>query len=191
MTKRKKTKPTRDEPTYSTTPWPPRPLFFRWWKKHRSRFLIDLHWDSHEQESMEFSFAGIHPALHGILSDCGIRVAVDHAELSWDTIFDLDVKAKRVRGGYICEWCEETVTGPPRVFANRSALLSNHLFEPFLEWVNEKLAKAHWLVLSAIPERITMAEITIEPPAARHDPSYEWVTHVLPLRIPFNENIVT
>jgi len=89
-----------------------------------------------------------------------------------------------VRRGYICEWCTER--GPPRPFPNRSALLANHLYEPLLEWVNEQLAPAHWLILRTIPG-MTEAEITIAPPAAKPDPKRKWVTHLISLRSPFNE----
>jgi hypothetical protein len=183
---RKQTKPITDESTRSTTRRPPPPLFFRWWKKNRSRFLIDLKWGPQNHEQMEFSFEGIHPALHGFVSDRSVSVKVDHAEVCWDTIFYVYVKPKRVRGGYICVWCTEA--GPPRPFANRSVLLIHHLCETFLEWVNETLAPAHWLVLHTIPG-VTEAEITIEPPAARQ--KRKWKTHVIPLRTPFNERFVT
>ena len=166
MANRKQSKTIIDKPARSTTRRFPRPLFFRWWKKNQSRFLIDLHWGPQDQGWMAFSFEGIHPALHGVVSDCGVSV------------------------GYICQWCKETVTGPPPLFANRLALLTNHLFEPLLEWVNEKLAPSHWLILRAIPG-VTDAEITIEPPAANHDPSSKWVTQVLSLRSPFNESVMT
>ncbi len=74
------------------------------------------------------------------------------------------------------------------MFANRSALIANHLFEPFLGWINDKLAKAHWLVLKGIPDRVTMAEITIDPPPVTHDHASEWITQVMSLTSPFSEN---
>jgi hypothetical protein len=184
MAKRRQSKPVIDESTRSTNRRPPRPQFFRWWTKNRSRFLIDLQWGPPEREQMQFSFEGIHPALHGVVSDGNVSVKVHHAEEFWDRIFDVDVKPKRVRRGYICEWCTEW--GPPRPFPNRSALLANHLYEPLLEWVNEQLAPAHWLVLRTIPG-MTEAEITIEPPTAKPDPKRKWVSHLISLRSPFNE----
>jgi hypothetical protein len=44
----------------------------------------------------------------------------------------------------VCDLC------PPEsrsVFPNRAVLWIDHLFEPFLEWVDESLAKAKWLAL--------------------------------------------
>ena len=134
---------------------------------------------------MTFSFEGIHPALCGFVSNRGVSVLVRHAGVDWDLIFDVDVKPKRVRHGFLCELSEVESS---RVFANRSALLANHLFEPFLGWINDKLAKAHWLVLKGIPDRVTMAEITIDPPLVTHDHASEWITQVMSLTSPFSEN---
>jgi len=134
---------------------------------------------------MTFSFEGIHPALCGFVSNRGVSVLVRHAGVDWDLIFDVDVKPKRVRHGFVCELCEVESS---RVFANRSALIADHLFEPFLTWINDTLAKAHWRVLKGIPDHVTVAEVTIDPPLVTQDHASEWTTHVMSLRGPFNES---
>lgn len=136
---------------------------------------------------MTFGFDGLHPALHGFVSNRGITVAVRHAGVDWDLIFDADIKPKRVRRGYLCELCD---LGSPRVFANRWTLFANHLGEPFLQWTNDKLAKAQWLVLKGIPDRVTVAELTINLPIWTPGRSSEWTTQVMSLTSPFNEKIV-
>jgi len=187
MTKRKHSGSSADGSPRSTARRPPRPLFFQWWNEHRSRFLIDLQWESQDNEWMTFSFEGIHPALRGFVSDRGVTIFVRHAGMDWDLIYDSDIKPKRLKQGYRCELCEEK---PPRVFPNRSTLFANHLCEPFLEWINEKLAKANWLVLSGIPEHVTCAELAIDPPVSTPSPKSEMTIQVMSLRSPFTERIV-
>jgi len=46
-----------------------------------------------------------------------------------------------------------------RVFVDRPALWGDHLFEPFLEWVNDNLAKAKWLELHGDPGFATWARL--------------------------------
>src|SRR6202035_1260234 len=62
----------------------------------------------------------------------------------------------RVAGGYICKCCLPEYR---TVFADREALWADHLFEPFLEWVNNDLAKAKTLVLHGIACEVTWARI--------------------------------
>jgi hypothetical protein len=38
------------------------------------------------------------------------------------------------------------------MFVSREALWIDHLFEPFLEWVNERLSKANWLRVSCFDD---------------------------------------
>jgi hypothetical protein len=79
-----------------------------------------------------------------------------HQGAFWDFLLDPDSEPKRVPGGYVCD------LGPPEsrsVFPNRPALWTDHLFEPFLEWVNETLAKAKWLALYGSPDYATWARL--------------------------------
>ncbi len=40
-----------------------------------------------------------------------------------------------------------------KVYPTRETLWCDHMFEPFLKWVNEKLAPARWLQLSCTGDR--------------------------------------
>jgi hypothetical protein len=71
-----------------------------------------------------------------------------HQGACWDFLLDMDTEPRRVPGGYVCDLCPSE---PRPVFPNRPALWTDHLFEPFLEWVNESLAKAKWLALYGSP----------------------------------------
>jgi hypothetical protein len=59
-------------------------------------------------------------------------------------LLSLDAFPKRVPGGYVCTECDPAIR---QTFPSREALLEDHLFEPFLEWVKENLAPADALHL--------------------------------------------
>lgn len=52
--------------------------------------------------------------------------------------------------GYKCELCVPDDGKSAAQFPTRDALWQDHLFAPFLKWVNEKLAPARWLQISCI-----------------------------------------
>jgi hypothetical protein len=57
------------------------------------------------------------------------------------------------------------------IFPSREALWTDHLFEPFLKWVNEKLAPARWLgIFRMSDEGATWAELMREE-SAMEEPS--------------------
>ena len=71
----------------------------------------------------------------------------------------LEAVPKRVPGGYVCDLCPP---GSRPVFPNRPSLWTAELFEPFLQWVNEGLAKAKWLALYGSPDFAAWARLSGE-----------------------------
>ncbi len=68
-------------------------------------------------------------------------------------LFDrLGRKSIPTLGGYQCKHCVHEDGKQVMMFPSREALWKDHLFEPFLQWVNEVLAPARWLQLSSIGE---------------------------------------
>ena len=49
--------------------------------------------------------------------------------------------------GYICSLCDPALCEPVGIatYPSRELLWRSHLFEPFLDWVNNNLAKAPWI----------------------------------------------
>lgn len=86
------------------------------------------------------------PVLHGWVADHGeIAVSADWADECWDILLDLEVRAKPIADGFVCTWCQSE--GKHQVFQTLEALWLDHLFDPFEEWVNTKLAGAHAIAL--------------------------------------------
>ena len=138
--------------------------FLSWLEQNRSRFAIEIELGRRTDTDLEFTFAGINGALIGVLTTWEISVYVIHQGENWDCILDVNAEPKRVPGGYVCKLC------PPEsrpVFPNRPALWTDHLFEPFLDWVNESLAKAKWLALYGSPDYGTWGRLLPDDPPSK------------------------
>jgi hypothetical protein len=157
--------------------------FLKWLKLNRARFAIRIALGKRTDEVLEFSFVGINPAIMGYLSTWDVNVKVNFEDedfedfRNWDTIFWVDQVAEPVPGGYICTQCKPEYK---KVFPDRVALWTDHLFEALLKWVNEDLAPAHWLILEGQVQCYTSARITPLRPDAPAAP--DCVRHVLTLR---------
>lgn len=130
--------------------------FLTWLEENRPRFAIEIKLGRRTDDVQEFAFVGINSAISGVLTTWEIEVFASHEDECWDFLLDVDAEPKRVPGGYVCDLC------PPEsrpVFPNRPALWTTELFEPFLEWVNDSLAKAKWLALYGNPDYATWARL--------------------------------
>jgi hypothetical protein len=103
-----------------------------------------------------------------------MNVLVEWNEECWDLLLSLDSAPRRGRTGYFCEYCldyfRDTNPGEEftRIFPSREGVWADHLFEPFLKWVNDDLANAKWLGLFGNPEKATWAKLTDAPPEGDH-----------------------
>lgn len=100
---------------------------------------------------------GINTAIQGVLTTYEINVAVEHAEDCWDLLLSREAEPRRARSGGV--FCDSCFPEARRVFPDRPALWVDHLFELFLEWVNDNLAKAKWLALHGDPDFPTWARL--------------------------------
>jgi hypothetical protein len=104
-------------------------------------------------------------------------------------LISLDAYIARAAGGYQCQLCLSDHPESPELFPSREALWIDHLFEPFLKWVNEQLAPAHWLQISGSSDGgITCAQLIQEESdqeTNRSDVAAEggnkWICFMLPL----------
>ena len=155
--------------------------FRDWLELNRSRFAYPVQLRKRRGHWVEYSFAGIHPAISGGLTASGLSVWAKYQGDTWDFLFDNDAYPKKVRQGYVCREC---LPGYQKLFESRKALWAEHLLEALLKWVNEDLARAQWLVLQATPPEYSWALLaeTKPEPAQAKDPEDRSVTLVIPLR---------
>jgi hypothetical protein len=126
-------------------PIPVHQAFAAWLGNVDARLSVAVRVGKQTLESIEISFDGMSPAVGAIIqydeteAFVELEVFVDWEGANWDLILNLDCEPVRSPDGYVCDLC------PPedrKVFPSREALWRDHLFEPFLEWINEKLAQA-------------------------------------------------
>jgi hypothetical protein len=130
--------------------------FLSWLEKNRLRFAIEIKLGRRTDCVLEFSFVGVNSAIEGLLNTREIEVFAMYEDECWDILVEFNAEPKRVSGGYVCEACPP---GSPPLFPDRSSLWADHLFEPFLEWVNNDLANAKWLSLRGNPGYATSARL--------------------------------
>ena len=122
--------------------------FVNWLETAGSRFAVGVRVTGRAGQHIELSFDDITPALGAFLSSRELTVFVDWEGQNWDSPLSLDVTPRRSGGGYICECCKPEGR---TVFPTLDALRGDHLFEPFLAWVNEELAAADVIGLYGSP----------------------------------------
>jgi hypothetical protein len=117
--------------------------FFQWWHSQRDRFAVPLHVVSRRADRLELGIVGLTPLITITLT-WEICAAVQRQGQWWDLILSLEALPHRTPKGYICEMCD---ADGRTIYPSRETLWIDHLFEPFLHWVNDELANAHWLAL--------------------------------------------
>ncbi len=127
--------------------------FESWFKKNSTRFAVPLRVTKIKASGIELRFDNYPDCLSVWLSKDEIAVHVNWEGEWWDMIIDLDIWPGNKRGGFICECCLVEPGESVVIFPTREALWQDHLFEPFLKWVNEKLAPARWLQICCTKDR--------------------------------------
>lgn len=137
--------------------------FLKWLQENRHHFLVPIDIKHRTDRTIELSFAGYHPCLSACLSSWCINVPAIWQGQCWDLLCSFESSPSPVTGGYHCLLCSPENR---RIFSSRDALWTNEVFEPFLNWVNETLAPANWIVLYD-SEGATTAKLCAVQPEAR------------------------
>jgi hypothetical protein len=125
-------------------------VFSQWLEMNKDQFAIAVLWEPRE-DHLYLSFS----VLQGVMDGCAhskengwaeIVISVEYEGEFWDIIFNPDLEAKCEERGWFCALCAEHGT-PYQFFKTLEELWIEHLFNPFLDWINGKLAKAEALAL--------------------------------------------
>ncbi len=119
--------------------------FVDWLETARPRLFIQPRVTTRSDHVLEMTFDGLTPAIGANLSRDDIDVWVEWDGTCWDLVFSEYLSVAGRRGAYVCEACPPEVR---TIYASREALWRDHLFETFLAWINNTLAKASVLALS-------------------------------------------
>ena len=116
--------------------------WLRWLSENRQRFAVPIRITRRTDRGIEMAFVGANPILSAILTRWEINIAVEWQGECWDLVESHEAYARSSTSGYFCFLCIPEA----RVFyPSREALWREHLFETFLEWVNDRLLKARWI----------------------------------------------
>jgi len=127
--------------------------FLFWFKENHTRFEVPLSLTKITAKSMELRFHKYPDCLSVWLSNDELRVHVEWQGEYWDALISLDAYPFHMPDGYKCELCVPDCGESSVLYPSREALWQDHLFDPFLKWVNEKLAPARWLQISCTGNR--------------------------------------
>jgi len=122
--------------------------FLRWFQENRCRFNVRIELSQITDKGIRLRFPEYPDVLSVWLSRWDLSVCVDWQGESWDMLISLDAIPEASPSGYRCTLCENAAS----TWSSREALWRDHLFEPFLEWANQRLAAATWLRLYRMRE---------------------------------------
>ena len=101
---------------------------------------------SPRHRTIALQFEGVTRHIVVRLGKWDLAVDVIHRGRWFDRILSLDICiAERHRGGWACRLTDDTEAA---VYSTKEDLWREHLWEPFLQWVNERLAPARWVRLA-------------------------------------------
>ncbi len=124
---------------------------FTWLIRNRHHLAFDLLIEGRTDRFIEFSFVGVNRAISALLNTNEIAVLAELKGECWDLLMDWDSSPACGPTGYFCRSCldhfRDTNPGEEftKFFPSREAVWADDIFEPFLRWVNDDLAKAKWL----------------------------------------------
>lgn len=160
--------------------------FVRWFKENRNRFEVPVRLVKITAKGVELRFQNYPDCLSVWLSrNDELGVFVTWQGKLWDTLIGPSGSVRRwsrsirrdaprnwhedYREGYVCIFCLHEFPNV-MLFSSPEALWQDHIFDSFLEWVNEELAPARWLQLSCTKDggatwaRLTRDDSALEKP---------------------------
>jgi hypothetical protein len=138
--------------------------FLAWLNCHQGGFKYPLQFVSREDGYLIMGMPNLNPALHVFLNQGGMGMSLYWQGCCWDFLVCFDAAPIPTADGYYCAFC---IPEYRTYYASREALWQAELFEPFLDWLNNKLFPATWLGLNRT-KGATWAELLRKPDPEAH-----------------------
>lgn len=141
--------------------------FRSWYEAHRHRFAIPLR----KIGEREWEFTVTEWLVVTLVRD-SLMITARHLtdpDDRWDELAEFDAIPLETEAGWICRLCRDLPapgSGPPQIYRSREALLIDHVFEPFVTWVNDTLAQSEALGLYEIGDGFQWAKLLSDQPDA-------------------------
>ena len=149
--------------------------FLRWLSEMQPYLATPLRIASRTDRCIELCFPDKTASLRIYLTTWEIIVAVEHEGKCWDLLADFDAIATRVPAGYICKLCDPKAA---TIYPSREALWTGEIFDPFGDWINGVLSKAHAIAIYQ-DEGTTWAELISQEALPNHPDA----THLIPINV--------
>lgn len=130
--------------------------FLSWFAESRRRFAVPLRVTRRTKQGIALEFTSAKSLIRATLTSWEINVGFDWQGACWDLLICFEAIPELTKNGYICSLCnpEQRAT-----YTTRDQLWRNHLFEPFLAWVNRTLTKAPWIEIYGSAGRATAVRL--------------------------------
>lgn len=118
--------------------------FVDWYAQQGERFSVPLHYLKRTDRCLDLSFHGLNPAF-SIFLTWEMGICVDWEAECLDCLTFFEAYPQHGVDGYHCSQCigEYALI----TYSSRECLWQEHIFEPFLQWINDYLVPARWLGL--------------------------------------------
>jgi hypothetical protein len=118
--------------------------FVHWFRENQGRFTLPISLLKRTKISIEITLPGLSPLISFSLAPNALMVWLHKDGEYFDILADFDIAPTRRGRGFINCLClaEDQV-----VYPNLASLRRAEVYEPFLKWVNKKLANARWINL--------------------------------------------
>jgi hypothetical protein len=113
--------------------------FADWYRQNPERVPVPVIFAGRRRDSLQLAIPGLHPALVISLT-WGLVIAVEWQDHCWDFLECLEAAPVHRADGFYCNLC---VPEAQVAYPSREALWQNHLFEPFADWLANKLVPAN------------------------------------------------
>ena len=146
--------------------------FISWFAEKYQQISVPIRIGRRTRRSIEFEFPLANSLITATLTSsvkgcrfstilCEINIALTWQGECWDLLACFEAIPERTNTGYVCSLCDPELCWPePRaIYQSREHLWRDHLFEPFLEWVNNKLTKALWIQVGGEMGSYTYAKL--------------------------------
>jgi hypothetical protein len=132
--------------------------FLAWYNKYQPQFPQPIQYSERRDDYLEFSIVGLHPAI-GIKLSWDLAVYIEWQGEFWDYLNSFEAVPQHIIGGYYCRLCDSEER---KLFPNREAMWEDHVFNPFLKWLDDTLLPAKWLCLYRLEDGCTWGKLLAE-----------------------------
>lgn len=135
--------------------------FMTWLETAQARLAIPVSALRRTDRFIDLRFDGLSPAIRASLTH-EIAIAVEYRGQTWDFLAFFEAVPQQTSEGYVCGLCLPTAKV---LYTSPEDLWRQHMFEPFLEFVNGELATADAVGLYGTVDDATWATLLRGEPA--------------------------